>query len=138
NCPPDSLVYTNPVWLEFILSNLIENALFFSGYDRKSVRIVELIVRVRNGRLELDIFDNGMGISRDVRTRVFSMFFKGTENSKGNGLGLYIVYKCVQSFDGEIHIESEEGQYTRFLVSIPLHKSAETRSTKPVPNNTHA
>lgn len=138
NCPPDTVVYTNPVWLEFIFSNLIENALFFSGQERKSVRIVELTVGVRNGRLELDIFDNGMGISRDVRTRVFSMFFKGTENSKGNGLGLYIVYKCVQSFDGEIHIESEEGQYTRFLVSVPLHKSADTINPESLLNETHA
>jgi signal transduction histidine kinase len=48
------------------------------------------------------------------------MFFKGNENSKGNGLGLYIVQKSVQALEGKITVESEPDRYTKFIVSLPL------------------
>jgi signal transduction histidine kinase len=128
NCSPGTTVLINPVLLEFILINLIDNALFFTRQERNVVRTVTLTIAAKNGRLKLDIYDNGIGIIADMRKRIFTMFFKGTEKSKGNGLGLYIVYKCVQALEGTIEVESEEGEYTRFLIDVPLQENATVQS----------
>jgi two-component system cell cycle sensor histidine kinase/response regulator CckA len=47
------------------------------------------------------------------------MFFTGHEKSKGNGLGLYTVHKCVQALGGKIFVATETGRYTRFRIVLP-------------------
>jgi len=48
------------------------------------------------------------------------MFFKGTEQSRGHGLGLYIVQKAVQALSGAVTVESVPGTHTTFTVVLPL------------------
>ena len=48
------------------------------------------------------------------------MFFKGTIYSKGNGLGLYIVQKSIDTLNGKITLESRPGKFTNFIVNIPI------------------
>ena len=57
------------------------------------------------------ISDNGIGIRTDKVDKVFDMFLRATETSKGTGLGLYIVKTSVQKLQGSIEVNSIEGNY---------------------------
>jgi signal transduction histidine kinase len=126
DCPADMVIYSYPNLLQAILTNLMENALFYSVLKNRGNAIVEVTAALKNGQLVISVYDNGVGIDKAIIPRLYDMFFKGNENSKGNGLGLYIVYKSVQALEGNISMESELHQYTRFTVFLPL---------RPVPVN---
>jgi len=120
NCPEDIELHSNPRLVEVVLTNLLDNALYYGSLQKKSpVRVVLTAAIVRN-KMEFSIQDNGIGIHESIRDRLFEMFFKGHEASKGNGLGLYIVQKSVLALKGTIDLESEHEAYTKFLVRIPL------------------
>jgi signal transduction histidine kinase len=121
DCPPDLSFESYPHVMEGILLNLIENALFFSLLKATRDARIEITARVKEDFLELSVYDNGIGVEHSIRSKLFDMFFKGHENSKGNGLGLYIVLKSVQTLNGEVMVESEHGQYTKFILQLPLH-----------------
>jgi signal transduction histidine kinase len=61
---------------------------------------------------------------------LFDMFFKGNENSKGNGLGLYIVLKSIKALKGEVEVESQPGHYSKFIVTLPTHMESRSSSVK--------
>ncbi len=70
------------------------------------------------GRYLVSIKDNGPGIAKNERERIFEPFY--TTNSSGTGLGLAIVSRIVNEHGGEIDVESEPGRGSVFLVSLPL------------------
>jgi signal transduction histidine kinase len=120
DCPADLVIFSYPNLVETILSNLIENAFFYSVMrDAKNAQ-VELTASVKDDYVEISVYDNGIGVGEDISHRLFDMFFKGHEYSKGNGLGLYIVQKSVQALEGKIEVESVVGSFTRFIVQLPL------------------
>ncbi|MFN3315687.1 MAG: sensor histidine kinase, partial [Raineya sp.] len=63
--------------------------------------------------------DNGIGIPKDYQQKMFDIFFRASEASQGNGLGLYIVKKAVEKLNGEIAVESEVSSFTRFMIMLP-------------------
>lgn len=119
-CPQDLNFFSNKNLIEAILSNLFENALFYSSIKKSSEPQVEFKAGLRGDHLEFSIYDNGVGVDPAIKAKLFDMFFKGHEKSKGNGLGLYIVQKSVQAVKGEIILESEWNRFTKFVVRIPL------------------
>ena len=52
-------------------------------------------------------------------SRVFEMFFRATDRSKGSGLGLHIVKETVERLHGEIYVDSEKGEWTKFTIAMP-------------------
>lgn len=113
--------HSYPDLIEIILYNLVENAMFFSCLTRDRVPRIQIMASVEQNQLFLSVYDNGVGINDDTRIKLWNMFFVGHEGSKGNGLGLYIVLKSVQSLNGKIDLESTEGVFTRFSVTIPIN-----------------
>jgi signal transduction histidine kinase len=73
--------------------------------------------------LTLIFEDNGIGIQEAVTTKIFNMFFRGTERSEGAGLGLYIVKQTLDKLGGNITVTARLGTGTTFTVSIPNYKS---------------
>jgi signal transduction histidine kinase len=120
NCPAELEIYTSPDLLQAILINLIENALFYCGMKNRNNGVVEISISIEHNQLEVQIYDNGIGIDSKITDRLYDMFFKGNVYSKGNGLGLYIVKKSVAALGGEISMESEAGKFTRFVIYLPL------------------
>ncbi len=66
----------------------------------------------------LEVSDNGPGIPPEFRNHLFDPFFTTKQN--GTGLGLWIVYRLVESMRGVIEVESEVGGGTQFQVSLPM------------------
>ncbi|MEJ1240805.1 HAMP domain-containing sensor histidine kinase [Chryseolinea sp. T2] len=113
--------YSYPDLIEIILYNLIENALFFSTLTRGRRPKIQVMASVEENNLFLSVYDNGVGIDDETRIKLWTMFFVGHEHSKGNGLGLYIVMKSVQTLNGKIDVETVAGSFTRFSVTIPIN-----------------
>lgn len=67
--------------------------------------------------LKLIIEDNGVGISEKDLNQIFDPFF--STKDKGSGLGLSIVYKLIEAHQGEIKVESKEGEGTKFVIFLP-------------------
>ena len=72
--------------------------------------------------LEINVEDNGEGMSEDVKSRLFEPFFTTKEDGKGTGLGLAMVYGTVKGHGGVVKVYSEVGQGSVFKVLLPLKK----------------
>lgn len=123
DCPRELVFYSYPNLIDVILSSLLENAIFFSLMKDPEHARVEFKASIKGDYVELSVYDNGIGINNSIRPKLYDMFFKGHERSKGNGLGLYMVKKSVQTLEGRIEMESEQGSFTKFIVLLPLHPS---------------
>jgi signal transduction histidine kinase len=119
-CPAQISLQSYPGLVETVLYNLIENALFFNTLQDERKRVVHVKIQSLAGAVGIEVEDNGIGIERTIRHRVYDMFFKGTEKSKGHGLGLYIVSKAVNTMEGNLKLDSEPGGNTTFRVQLPL------------------
>jgi signal transduction histidine kinase len=97
--------------------NLLENAFFFS--ERSTNKKVSLHIGQNDNTATITVMDRGPGIKEEVRDKIFTMFFRGHELSNGNGLGLYLVKSALKKVKGKINLETEEGSYSRFIVTLP-------------------
>ena len=78
------------------------------------------IVLVIDGAIETRLSDNGGGISDEVREKIFEPFFTAKPTGQGAGLGLSISHDIiVQEHKGEIRVETEDGEFTEFVVRLP-------------------
>lgn len=104
--------------LNVVLNNLISNAIRYHNPKSKTPFVSIRIHSNENGT-KIEIEDNGIGISKDNQRKVFEMFYRGSENSIGSGLGLYVVKETMDKLNGDICIESTLGTGTIFKLSIP-------------------
>jgi PAS domain S-box-containing protein len=110
-----------------MLVNILENSLEACRSDRqKDGHRVRLGVWRTPPWMVFEIEDNGIGMDRETRERIFSLFFS-SKGIKGTGLGLFIANKIVDRHGGSIDVESEPGRGTRFLVRLPLVARPSTR-----------
>ena len=98
------------------VGNLVGNAVAHSG-GRK----VRLSVRETDGRAEIKVADDGMGIPEESRGRVFERFWRGdgARSGEGNGLGLAIVKEIAGLHGGTVILECPSGGGCEFTISIP-------------------
>lgn len=110
--------YSVPALVYIIVDNLLENAINFSRYENAFIR---MSARLEGQRLVVEVEDNGEGIAPDYHDAIFEMYFRGSERSKGNGLGLYIVRKAIEKLSGHVRIISEAGKGALFRVVFKPH-----------------
>ena len=77
------------------------------------------------GKIEVTIADTGIGMDSETLEKCFDPFFTTKEAGKGTGLGLSTIYGIVKNHGGDIKVTSELNKGTTFLVSFPLHATAE-------------
>lgn len=114
----EGVFVTAPSRLEIVLNNLISNAMKYADL-RKSDPFIEVQVKATSTHAQLKVIDNGEGIPREAKPKIFDMFYRASSNGMGSGLGLYIVKEAVQKIGGTIVVSSEHGKGTEFVVEIP-------------------
>jgi len=116
----DVSVLSIPKLVEVIIYHLLENAFFFSWVNSEKYRSVSLSIQAKEEHLEIVVTDNGVGIEKVIQNKIFEMFYVGSEQSDGNGLGLYIVQKSVDLLNGVVKVQSEKKK-TSFTVILPTN-----------------
>ncbi len=104
--------------IEIIINNFISNSLRFHNFEQKDP-FIEIKVKTSHANAVITITDNGVGIQEKHLPKIYEMFYRGTEQSKGSGIGLYIVKEIVEKLGGSIDVKSETGKGTTFMVDIP-------------------
>ncbi len=104
--------------IDIIFSNLISNAIKYLD-NSKSNPFVKISCDCSNGQANIQVKDNGIGISEAHLPSIFNMFYRASSGSKGSGIGLYIVKEIVEKLSGTISIDSTLGEGTTFDIVIP-------------------
>jgi signal transduction histidine kinase len=104
----------NQVW-----TNLIDNAV--DAMDGKGV--LHIRTALMGESVQVEIIDNGSGISPEVKAHLFEPFFTTKGVGEGTGLGLDTVNRIVRQHHGQIHVESRPGE-TKFQVILPIPRAA--------------
>jgi len=101
------------------LINILENALDACIEDtaKKSHRI-GFSVKSQKRSIIFEISDDGIGMDRETRESLFTLFFSSKGN-KGTGLGLFIANKIIAQHGGKIKVESKLNQGSSFRITIP-------------------
>lgn len=79
----------------------------------------------------ITISDNGMGMAEEVRQKMFQPFFSTKKTGQGTGLGLAVVWSCINSLDGKIEVESQPGQGSSFILDLPTETRITRKAKKP-------
>ena len=112
-----------------VILNLINNAFYAvterakqggNGYE-PTVTVKTRSIQPPPGRsVQIEVIDNGSGISEKILDKIFQPFFTTKPAGQGTGLGLSMAYDIVKAHGGEIRVETKEGEGSEFVVQLPL------------------
>ncbi|MGZ3679899.1 MAG: hybrid sensor histidine kinase/response regulator [Ktedonobacterales bacterium] len=117
---PDLIADVDPIGVEQVLSNLIDNAI---KYSPDGGQIDVEVCRLDDNLARLSVRDRGIGIAPEKREAIFKRFYQAhaEDHRSGLGLGLYIARQIVELHGGDIKVEFPEGGGTRFIIKLPVH-----------------
>lgn len=115
-------IYGDKLRLEEVLINLLTNAIKYSPGKEKVI----VNVTVKSGFLIVSVSDFGIGIPHDKQSKLFDRFYRVDDKSHrfaGLGIGLYIAAEIIKRHNGKIWVESQEGNGSNFIFTLPLTPS---------------
>ncbi|MBO3740663.1 sensor histidine kinase [Actinoplanes flavus] len=128
--PKGVMAYGNDSQIATAVTNLVENAIAYSGEDTK----VSLTLRHSDDWLEIDVADQGIGIAPQDVERVFERFYRADQarsrSTGGTGLGLAIVKHIATNHGGRVDVTSSLGDGSTFTLRLPA-RPPESPSSSP-------
>jgi signal transduction histidine kinase len=136
--PSISKINIVPQEIGRVILNLINNSFYAVSEKKKKAPpppeggiVYEPIVTITTrrhgslsgdgGTIEIKVADNGIGIPKKALDKIFQPFFTTKPTGQGTGLGLSLSYDIVtQGHDGEIKVETKEGEGSAFTISLPM------------------
>ena len=119
--PKLPLVMVNETHMVNIFVNILDNAI---KYNENQPDII-IKSRILEKKLIIDITDNGIGMSKSTRSKIFDKFYRpqtgDLHNVKGHGLGLSYVKKIIDLHNGSINVTSVLGKGSTFTIQLNLH-----------------
>ncbi|HSK10461.1 MAG TPA: GAF domain-containing sensor histidine kinase [Vicinamibacterales bacterium] len=116
-------VWSDPADIDRLVTNLLSNAVKYTNSGSVAVELT-----AEGGDARLVVRDTGIGIPPGALSHVFDEFYRANNaravSEAGTGLGLAIVKDLVKRYEGNITVQSREGEGTTFLVTLPLMASA--------------
>jgi signal transduction histidine kinase len=113
-----------------VLLNLINNA-FYAVNEKQQTEslkqnaenykpMVTISTKNSNGKAVITISDNGNGIPQNIIDKIFQPFFTTKPTGQGTGLGLSLSYDIVKAHNGELKVETKEGEGSEFIITLPI------------------
>lgn len=120
--PPEyNKIKGNYTIFKTILDELISNSIFYNKFQG----MVTIKFSFNGEKYKFEVIDTGEGIKKEEIDKIFDQFFRGSQayslNQKGAGLGLYMVKNLVQSYGGNINVQSQINEGTKFTILIPAY-----------------
>jgi len=109
-----------------VILNLINNAFYSVSEKAKQTEgkyepTVIVSTRTDKGKVEIEVKDNGVGISEAIREKIFQPFFTTKPTGQGTGLGLSLSYEIITKGHGaELKVETKEGEGCAFIIQLPV------------------
>ena len=105
--------------LRQVIVNLITNALYALQEKKSARKLLQISTRLLDDNYQIEIRDNGIGMSEGTLERIFEPLF--STKGFGVGLGMVIVKNIVEQHHGDIVVESQEGEGTSVTLRLPVH-----------------
>jgi two-component system, NtrC family, sensor kinase len=108
-----------------VLLNLFNNA-FYAVAEKKKQSVegyeptISVSTKKTDDKIEIQVCDNGMGISKSLVEKIFQPFFTTKPTGEGTGLGLSLSYDIVKAHGGELKVDSTGGQGAAFIILLPM------------------
>jgi signal transduction histidine kinase len=109
-----------------VMLNLFNNAFYAVNQKKKTTALdyrpeVSVTTSVEDGQVIIKVKDNGVGMPDHVKEKIMQPFFTTKPTGEGTGLGLSLTYDMVvKGHGGKIEVNTKEGEFTEFMVSLPL------------------
>jgi signal transduction histidine kinase len=114
------LIKTSPGVIAQIFNNLIQNSIIHGFNDFKTKAKINVMITIEEEMINIVYEDNGKGIDKTIKGKIFEPFITTKRNAGGTGLGLNIVYNLVhQRLKGSLELISKENLGTKFIINIP-------------------
>jgi len=114
-------VESDPMLMKQVLLNLLGNAIKFTRNVNHAVIEVGCRDDATDNEKIYYVKDNGAGIPENIREKIMQPFFTTKPTGEGTGLGLSMSYDIVvKGHGGTLTVDSKEGEFTKFTVSIPV------------------
>ena len=114
----NSNIFGNETHLINVFVNILDNAI---KYNNNAPQI-NIFTENRNDKIYIEIKDNGIGMSKSVKSKIFEKFYRkptgDLHNVKGHGLGLSYVKKIIEFHDGKISVDSKLNTGTSFIIEL--------------------
>lgn len=114
--------YSDKARLGMIFSNMLSNAIIYHNYNQAKSVVSISVSFTKHDNVEIIISDNGKGIDPKYQAKIFDMFYRASTDSKGSGLGLYIVKNIIEKLEGEIELTSIPGIGSQFKMTFKLNE----------------
>lgn len=119
-CDPKLSIYGEPGVYAQLVTNFVMNAIQH-GFKEKTSGTIQVVCTKLKNELVMRFIDDGSGIKAEDQERIFEPFFTTNRESGNSGLGMNIVYNLVtQKLGGVVDLKSQVGEFTEFVLSIPL------------------
>ncbi len=128
-CPEDlPMVILDAAALEQVLINLLINASHATDKDDSEIRLI--VAPIAGETLEIEVRDNGVGMTEDTLERIFDPFFTTKEPGVGTGLGLSVSHSLVNGMKGSLQVTSTPEVGSVFNLRIPIQLADQIRPSK--------
>ncbi len=108
--------------LHHLISNSIYAVIKKLQKQNFSPEIIIRVIPLPGEHTEISVRDNGIGIEDTIKSRIFEPFFTTKPTSEAAGTGLYLCREMILNHKGTIDVESRQGEYTEFRITIPNHQ----------------
>jgi signal transduction histidine kinase len=113
---------TDEILSQTIMRNILENAVKYCS-PSASQPFVNIEMKEEGGYNLISVSDNGAGIPKEHQEKIFDVFYRANTETKGSGMGLYIVKNAIDKLEGKIELaESAPKEGTKFNIYFPIHR----------------
>jgi len=126
--PSLGTIEVDPNWVQAAIVNILENAVdaCIGDHGKTDHQVIFKAFLIKPERLCYIIQDNGMGMDRETKEKMFTLFFS-SKGSQGTGLGLFIANHVIRQHGGTVEVESKRQDGSKFQICLPIHKPTQPR-----------